>query len=285
MPISSLPKPLRVRLIDFLRRKLGYQFPPLGSAIHRSVFAILPQRIDVSLFPGIFAELDMNDATQRGTYWQGERFEHPTPAILHRWMENRDAIFFDIGSNYGWFSFFLATRNPALPIHAFEPNPRTYALLESIVERNRLKNIHTWNCGLGDQSGSARLNLGVEDSGHSTFGAHPDLHHQTDAEIPIETFDDWRKKAAIPLPTEPQWVAKIDVEGFELRVIRGMHEALAARAFRGLAVEVLPSTLAFCGTSEQELLQLIASYGYIERDTSPFGRVTANRFFEPKTLD
>jgi FkbM family methyltransferase len=276
---NSTQAPLRVRVIDAVRRKFGYKFPPLGPFFYRSAPALLPRHIDVELLHGVRAKLDLKDGAHHATYWQGTRYEYPTPQILSEWAATPGAVFFDIGSNYGWFSFFLASEFPHLTIHSFEPNPPTFAMLKGIAERNNLRKIHAWNLGLGDENTSAQLNFDGVDSGHSSFGADPTLGQKTTIEIPIETFDGWRKRAGLELPASPSWLAKIDVEGFEPRVVRGMQEALSARAFRGLAVEFLADTLEHCNSSAGELLELITRHGYVEKKVARSRG--ANRFFVP----
>jgi FkbM family methyltransferase len=151
------------------------------------------------------------------------------------------------------------------------------------VDRNGLQNIHPNNCALGDEVMTSRLRIGIEDSGHSSLGPHPELSADDAIEIPVLPFDMWRRQAGLELPTSPSWVAKIDVEGYECHVIGGMREALAARAFRGLAVEVNSFALEFCGASAAKLISLLESMGYVERPVElPGERSTMNKFFVPR---
>ena len=270
-------------LAEFLRRRLGYRFPPLGGAAFRAAFRLLPPVAGVELLPGVRAELNFADATMRATYWQGSRFEHPTPAVLLQWARSGATHFFDIGSNYGWFSYWLASQSPALDVHAFEPNPRTFARIEAILAANSaaLGRMRAWNLGLSDEAGRLVLHPGHEDSGHSTFGAHPDLIGSGGdiAEVEVQTFDQWRRIVGLELPPVPRWLAKLDVEGFEAKVLRGMAEALAARAFAGLVVEMNEFTLGFCGSSPAEVMSLLSSHGYRRR--KDIGPESGNAFFEP----
>ncbi len=50
----------------------------------------------------------------------------------------------------------------------------------------------------------------------------------------VWTFDEVVERLAIPYPGHPCWLAKIDVEGFELKVLHGMRKALAQRVFKGI---------------------------------------------------
>jgi len=275
---------LTLRAAEAIRRHLGYKFPPLGSVAYQCFFKLLPREIDIELLPSIRAHLNTDDGTQRATYWQGTRFEKPTPEVLKTWASRPEAIFFDIGSNYGWFSFYLASELPDLRVHAFEPNPATFNLLQEIASRNQLSRLRPWHLGLGDHETTSHLRIGIEDSGHSTFGPHPTLSEKDAVEISIKSFDAWRQEAGLELPSAPCWVAKIDVEGFEYRVINGMQEALTARAFYGLAVEVNRDTLEFCGSNSKELIALLERFGYVEYTPGFSGaHRQMNKFFVPRT--
>jgi len=241
------------------------------------LFRLLPERGNVELFPGIRADLDFRDATMRSTYWQGSRFEKPTAQVLDRWAPNA-THFFDIGSNYGFFSYWMLSRHPQLTVHAFEPNGVSFARIESTRTRNDLRRLHAWNIGLSDAPDRIALHPGVDDSGHSTFGPHPELGGETLGDIEVLPFDTWRESQGLDLPRQPSWLAKIDVEGFETRAIRGMRESLKARAFAGVAIEINEFTLAFCGTSPAELREELRACGYREETVAPD---SGNAFFVP----
>ena len=79
---------------------------------------------------------------------------------------------------------------------------------------------------------------------------------------------------------------KIDVEGMELDVLLGMQQALEARAFKGVAVEILPHTLDLAGHSPEQIYHFMKKVGYHHIDTQhllhKYGRInTVNAFFEP----
>ena len=265
-------------LFDSVRRFLGYRFPPLGRKVHDLFFRLAPAHADVELVPRIHVRMNFADATMRGTYWQGPRFEHPTLPILLNWAKTGATHFFDIGSNYAFFSYWLLSRFPQLEVHAFEPNPETFATVELTKNLNSLARFHPWNIGLGDVVGRLPLHPGVADSGHSTFGVNPTLSGEILADVEVLTFDGWRDKIGLRLPKGPQWVAKIDVEGYETHVMRGMVESLRARAFAGIAVEVNEFTLGFCHSSPAELYAILADFGY---RALPVGAKSGNAFFVP----
>ncbi len=276
------------RFIDRCRSLANYQFPRLGKPGFRLVFKILPRKMDVQLLPKIWAELDFDEPVQQAAYWHGARVEKPTvPVLESRMKASPDSVFFDVGSNFGFYSFYFASRLPGHAIHSFEPNPGTFRLLKRIVDRNYLTTITPWEMGLGDETAKASLRLNEADSGQSTFGHHPDLEAES-LPVHIDTFENWRKQAGLAFPAQPSWTVKMDVEGYELKALRGMKEALAARAFRGLAIELSDFNQKFCGSSVDEIVAFLREHGYVRLSTLRVeGRAlplqeTNNGFFVPE---
>lgn len=269
-----------------LRARLGGEFPAIGRAGIFLARRFLPRRLRGNIFPDIAVDLDLSDLTMLSTYWQGKRFESPTGSILEEWCNGAER-FFDIGSNYGFYSWWMTSHSPSLLVYPFEPNPKTFSKLSAICSENCLNNVRPQNCGLADAKQTLLLHEGVEDSGHSTFGAHPDLGRAPIAKVAVLPFDSWLQENNISLPTTPKWVAKIDVEGFELKVIRGMEQTLRAKAFRGISLEINAFTLSFCETDGSEISQFLKACGYAELNKTEQGRKWSlercgNSFFVPE---
>lgn len=261
-----------------LRAVLGGSFPRMGSRGVTLTKALFPIRLRARLFPSVEIDLDLADETMRSTYWTGPRFEYPTGQILQSWSDGADC-FFDIGSNYGFFSWWLANFFPDLEIFPFEPNPKTFAKVNRTKHQNHLAHVHPQNCGLSDTVDTLLLHEGISDSGHSTFGAHPGLVDAPTVSVPVVPFDIWLQRQAISFPPTPSWVAKIDVEGFEMKVLSGMKSSLQAKAFRGLAIEINAFTLEMTGSKPEHIFDFLDSYGYRLKSGSQFPPC-GNSFFE-----
>lgn len=276
---SSPQATLREKSVDLIRRACGYRFPALGLTVQTAVRRLLPQNVSTELHPRITARLDLADETQRSTWWRGDRFEAPTADVLWRLAAHERGVFFDIGSNYGFFTWYLVSQRRDLTVHAFEANPSTFKKFEEIRLENGLERVKGWNLGLADSEGTLALHRGTADSGHSTFANHPELTGSGQDMVRVAPFDAWRREARLELPDSPIWVAKIDVEGFELKVLHGMKDSLQARAFAGLVVEINPFTLNLTKTNPVEIHDYMAAFGY--RDTSGLPPETEhNAFFE-----
>ncbi|MCX5814644.1 MAG: FkbM family methyltransferase [Proteobacteria bacterium] len=271
-------------LVNNVRKACGYQFPRLGKFGFNLFFKFVPSRIKCELFQGIWINFNFKDSTQRATFWQGQRFEFPTAAVLKDWGGGKR--FFDIGANYGFYSFLMLHQLRDVTVYAFEPNHITFRHLESTKSVNSLDRLNIFNCGLGSKREYLELHPGVDDSGHSTFLNHPEFACLSLGKIPITTFDSWTQDLDISYPYKPEWIAKIDVEGMELSVLKGMERALTSKSFKGICIEVCEHTLALNGNQPEDIFQFLDKFGYHpitrEKLITKFGRIsTMNVFFVP----
>jgi FkbM family methyltransferase len=154
-------------------------------------------------------------------------------------------------------------------IYAFEPNPANFNVLLETKARNHLGALLPQNIGLSDAAENMTLTVEGASSGHSTFGVNPefDFKHGEFAkhDIPLESLDVWASNRGVAL-APMRTVVKMDIEGFELRALKGMKAALDRKAFSAIIVEVCEHTLRFCSTCPMELAALLGNYGYWPHD-------------------
>ena len=122
-------------------------------------------------------------------------------------------IFFDVGANVGVYSLFASSLYPEMTIWAFEPMKANYAALIQTIEMNGFHNIKAFRQAIGNRTGWVDLDRG--DGARGESGAQV-----TDREgrTWIASIDDLRA-------AHPDHV-KIDIDGQELEVVKGMRETL-----------------------------------------------------------
>ena len=131
-------------------------------------------------------------------------------------------VVFDIGANRGHFTrlfSWIVGRRGA--VHAFEPQPGTFAILRTAMERaGRPPNVTLNLCALGETNGTAVLHQPEGDDGQASLRTHHggswmrarSVHRY---ECQVRTLDDYAAKLA-----RLDFV-KCDVEGAELLVVKG----------------------------------------------------------------
>jgi FkbM family methyltransferase len=182
----------------------------------------------------------------------------------------------DVGANHGMFSLESAHLvGPEGVIHAFEPTPSTYELLLNNICVNNLKNVKVFPSALGETPGTARLRVHREMSALNTLASvdvtwnRQRLRADEIIEVPVSTLD--VHVAAEGLDRID--FLKIDVEGFELGVIRGAHGLLRAKRIGLILLEIGDATCATAMVAPIDLLNELASLGYELHRITPEGKV------------
>lgn len=158
-------------------------------------------------------------------YIQGYPVEPQEMSVMRRFVGPGD-VFLDIGSNFGLYSMMASERIGSQgKLFAFEANPHTYQYLRQSAIANRLiwlPNYKWENLAISDGDGELEFafnhdNLG---SGHIRNAADsPDTHEIV---VVKATSIDNYLSGGIKVD-----FAKIDVEGHELPVLKGMIETIA----------------------------------------------------------
>lgn len=126
---------------------------------------------------------------------------------------------FDVGANLGQTARRFARAFPAADIYSFEPVPQTFALLrEGTAEISRVR---VFDCALGDEPGKATIHLAASSVSNSLFRSGV-ATGQT-VEVTVDTLDAFAKSHGVNRID----LLKIDVEGAELKVLRGGRQLLA----------------------------------------------------------
>lgn len=187
---------------------------------------------------------------------------------------------YDVGANAGVFALTLARRTRAAEIHAFEPVPSTFALLERHLALNPAPAVRPHPFGLSDRAGTVSFRISDQGSANASaadLGNGPAMT----AEGLLRTMDEVAAELG-----DPDFV-KCDVEGGELLAFRGGLSTLR-RARPVVMTEMLRKWAAGFGYHPNDIIDLFAGLDYRCFDSAmrPFGRmddatVETNFFFVP----
>jgi FkbM family methyltransferase len=136
-------------------------------------------------------------------------------------------VFVDIGANVGQTLVdFLSVRKVGDRYVGFEPNTACLEQLRAMLEANNCRDVTLVPVGLSDEPGLLRLYVGADDPGDSGGTIVEQLRPEKSVRetwIPCLVYDD----IINTLVTDRVAIVKIDVEGAELAVLRGMEHCLA----------------------------------------------------------
>jgi len=130
-----------------------------------------------------------------------------------------DSVVLDIGGNIGHHSLYLSTISGV--VHALEPYEKVLASFRKKVAINRINNLHIHPYGMGDSDEILTFNTpGDCNAGTGSFVGNDNTGEKID--LQVRNAD----KVVSEINLDRIDLIKIDVEGFELNVLRGLKETL-----------------------------------------------------------
>ena len=224
---------------------------------HDREWSDAPVRIIRGKSHGYLMELDLTDWSCRSTYFLGRYYELHILLLLDALLAPGDR-FLDIGANVGMIALHASHLvGSAGSVECFEPNPQCREKLERMIDMNRIENIQLFPYGLSDKAETLELKQNHAYTGIGTFAeVDPEsIVSQTSAEV--RRGDEVYGNDTGPAPK----LMKIDVEGFELRAVRGISKLLE-RWGCPVIMEMDEHHLRRAGTSVIEVHELMCTLGY-----------------------
>lgn len=162
---------------------------------------------------------------------------HEPPVTLQLIKEFKSStVFFDIGANLGFFTILGQVFCTEGEVHSFEMDPELIGLIKKSVELNRSKSSSKViiNCfAVTDKLGNLERFSSIQEDNKSTNSLFSDEFGII--QIPTLSIDDYcRINNVVPE------IIKIDVEGAETLVLRGMTKTLEQTELRSVFLEIHP---------------------------------------------
>lgn len=170
---------------------------------------------------------------------------------------------YDIGAEFGLYSVFLSRAvGEKGRVIAFEPENIRCKRLKENLKLNKLKNVRIFSLALGDKNGEEELLIGRNDVAPGFINLPGAVNsHRSTQKVKIKNGDGFVSEAGLPLPD----AVKIDVEGYEYYVIKGLEKTLKSENCRIICCEVHPNMLP-PGINPGMVLELIKFYGFAKID-------------------
>ncbi len=185
----------------------------------RARFNFAHQKVTAQTFWGYKMLLPPEDLNAFAIYalgTLGRENEDKLARFLIRNLQPFD-IFYDIGANFGFYTFLASEFISEGEVHAFEPVSHVFAFLKHNTQRHLACILN--NCALSDRDGIIPFYLGTIASGSSTMigdvARATGWNHPKEIEVISTTIDSYVKTHKAPT------VLKIDTEGAEYAIIKG----------------------------------------------------------------
>jgi FkbM family methyltransferase len=194
-------------------------------------------------------------------YWGGE-YEEETMAFIQRFLKD-GMVFLDIGAHMGVYTLTAAHAvGKDGEVHAFEPVPQAYNLLQRSISLNMVDNAYVNQIAVSDRDEEVEFHINSKDPSVSGIKMRKDKLNDSDillTRVPCTTLDTYCAKHARKID-----LIKIDVEGAELKVLSGARHLLTQTADQSpvLVFELSAKNYETFGYSVSDLVAFLDDCGY-----------------------
>jgi FkbM family methyltransferase len=170
-------------------------------------------------------------------------------------------VFVDVGANIGYLSAIAAgIVGKQGQVHCFEPVPTYFERLERLVELNPGHSITINRRAAGETTGDCTIYV-TREPGQNTivpgYKSGPEII--STLKVPVVRLDSYLAERKINRIS----LLKIDVEGFELPVLKGLKNFLEGSKQRpAIICEIAPRAYSLIGRTISELSDYMETYGY-----------------------
>jgi FkbM family methyltransferase len=219
--------------------RLAYRLSP--AAVRRRLQRWMPvSRFDLRLPNGsglTFADTQQSEVF-KALYWRGfEGYEFGATSEFFR-LSALSRVVLDIGAYFGYYALLASRANPAAEIHAFEPVPESFALMQKLAGINAAQ-IACHRLSLSDRDGVATFYLpdrslsAIPNIGSliNRFGEGRRFDDRGSRKVEV----DCRRLDSFGLAPD---LIKLDVEEAELAVLQG-GEATIRQHLPAIVMEVI----------------------------------------------
>lgn len=189
--------------------------------------------------------------------------------LAQPWLDrSRITAVLDVGANEGQAALTFRALFPHAEIHSFEPQPDPCRRLRERFAGDAHFHLHAIACG----SATARLPMQVSEFSPASSllkncapgddaSEVPTAAQTTTIEVPVERLDQYAPLQKLPPGT---WLMKLDVQGFELEVLRGATGLLPKVEF--IICEVLLADFYENQTKIEDVFSFLRSEGFLPID-------------------
>lgn len=181
---------------------------------------------------------------------------------------NDGMVVVDIGANIGYYSLIAAKLvGNSGKVYAFEPEPDNYRLLVQNIKVNNYGNIVAVQKAVSDSSGKRMLFLSKMAHDHSFTKESAMDTKDGPRRIEIETtsLDEFFKQEIRQVVD----LVKIDTEGAEWFILKGMSEIIKANNNLKILMEFWPYGIKSLGLNPLELINFMRNNGFIFKLIDP----------------
>lgn len=167
---------------------------------------------------------------------------------------DQSKVIFDVGANIGYYTLQFAKKTDG-KVYAFEPMDYQYKTLLKNIKINQLNNVYPVKKIVSDHAGKQRIYFsGMDNTAASSLVVKTDQHEDVSS-ITLDQYCRMNHIQSIDL-------LKIDVEGYEMNVLKGLSTMLKSKRVKHIFLEIVEQHLQKAGNSSEELFNYLRKFNY-----------------------
>lgn len=178
------------------------------------------------------------DQQRSSVFGTGKYYETIITSILEEeYNGTKNEVFVDVGGNIGWFSLLAASMGAR--VYSFEPNLLNIVRFCESIELNGFDDdINLFWKGVGDEHNQTMplYKSKYRSTGQGSF-VSPNLRLNSFGQIQLLTLDAFAEEAGWFDTRQPIKFLKLDVEGYEGKVIQGGKSLINAKLIENILLE------------------------------------------------
>lgn len=267
---TLLPAPLRALRwrLPWVRHSPAYAEAPLaalGRALRFTLAELGGGEITVRTPDGLVLATMPNNFSSFAMAVAGAR--DPLIWAFIRRRLGPGAVFVDAGANVGSYTLPAARLvGPAGRVVAFEAHPVTFGFLARNVAANGLANVTALNLDLGEAPGRIAMAFSPANPGETHVATAAETRTTEVEMVPLDAALEGQGVGAVDY-------LKIDVEGFELPVLRGAARTIAASPGIVIQTELQPRHAGRYGHRIEDIAGLLAGLGLAPHGAGAGGEI------------
>ena len=234
---------------------------PLRQLTNWTIRKLLPKQVEIH---GATVVLNPTDPVVSGALHFGVYEKAET-----RFFQSacRDGMtFLDVGANLGYYTALAARAvGPNGRVLAVEPDPDSFGYLEQTIAANAVGNVEAFPVAASDAPAILPLYISTDNRGDNRLYASDGERPQVEVKArPLDALLRENKIDTVDL-------IKIDVQGYEPKVIAGLRETITASPNLTLLTEFWPQGIDEAGEDANEFLQTLRELGLTLHELQPDG--------------
>ena len=234
---------------------------PLRQLTNWTIRKLLPKQVEIH---GATVVLNPTDPVVSGALHFGVYEKAET-----RFFQSacRDGMtFLDVGANLGYYTALAARAvGPNGRVLAVEPDPDSFGYLEQTIAANAVGNVEAFPVAASDAPATLPLYISTDNRGDNRLYASGEDRPQVEVVArPLDALLRENKIDTVDL-------IKIDVQGYEPKVIAGLRETITSSPNLALLTEFWPQGIDEAGEDANEFLQTLRELGLTLHELQPDG--------------